>query len=51
MIPVETVPEMGGWGGRTVEGRNSSMIYLIHCKKICKCCNAPTSSTTIRKKE
>jgi hypothetical protein len=31
MIPVETVP---------VEGVNSSVIYLIHCKNHCKCYNS-----------
>jgi hypothetical protein len=33
MVPVETVQESGEtrWG-RAVEGKNSSMIYLIHCK-------------------
>jgi hypothetical protein len=37
MIPVETVPGIGGGGRRAVEGMNSSMIYLIHCKNLCKC--------------
>jgi hypothetical protein len=31
---------------REVEGVNSSMIYLIHCKNICKCYNVFTPSTT-----
>jgi hypothetical protein len=37
-------------GGReciVVEGVNSSMIYLIHCKNFCKCHNVPPTSTTI----
>jgi hypothetical protein len=33
-----------------VEGVNSSMIYVIHCKKFCKCHSAPTPSTTIKAK-
>jgi hypothetical protein len=36
MIPIETVPRMGG-GGAEGEWVNSSMIYLIHCKNFCKC--------------
>jgi hypothetical protein len=49
MIPVETVPEIQGervWK-RAVEGMNSSMIYLIHCKKLCKYSNVPPPSITI----
>jgi hypothetical protein len=38
-----------------VEGVNSSMIHLIHCKNFCKCHSVPLPSTTIflkkRKKE
>jgi hypothetical protein len=34
---------------RGVERMNSSMIYLIHCKKFCKCHNVPPPSTTINK--
>jgi hypothetical protein len=30
----------GEWR-RMVEGVNSSMIYLIHCKNLCKCHNVP----------
>jgi hypothetical protein len=40
MITVETVPGIRGWG-RAVEGWNSSMIYFIHCKNLCKCYNVP----------
>jgi hypothetical protein len=36
-----------GWR-RTVEEVNSSMIYLIHCKNLCKCYNVPPPSTTIK---
>jgi hypothetical protein len=43
MIPVETVPEIRGGG-------IASMIYLTHCKNLCKCYNVPTPSTTILKK-
>jgi hypothetical protein len=46
MIPVETVPGIE----RGVETMNSSMIYLIHCKKVCKYYNVPLPSTTIIKK-
>jgi hypothetical protein len=28
--------------GELVEGVNSSMIYLIHCKNFCKCHNVPS---------
>jgi hypothetical protein len=37
MRPVETVPGMLGMIRRMVEGVNSSMIYFIHCKNLCKC--------------
>jgi hypothetical protein len=30
-----------------VWGMNSSMIYLIYCKNLCKCYNVPSPSTTI----
>jgi hypothetical protein len=33
------------------EMSNSSIIYLKHCKNLCKCCNVPTPSTTITKIE
>jgi hypothetical protein len=33
-----------------VERVNSSMVYLIHCKNICKCHNVPSLSTIIKKK-
>jgi hypothetical protein len=36
MIPFETTPGMEGEG---VEGVNSCMVYLIHCKNLCKCHN------------
>jgi hypothetical protein len=49
MRPVETNPGMRG--GRIKEndgGVISSMIYLIYCKKLCKCHNVPPPSTTIK---
>jgi hypothetical protein len=33
-----------------MEGVNSNMIYLIHCKNLCKCHNVPPHSTTIKEK-
>jgi hypothetical protein len=45
MIPVETVPGIRG----TVEGVNSSVRYLIHCKNFCKCHNVPPPRITIKK--
>jgi hypothetical protein len=44
MIPVETVPVIGEERpNSTAEGVNSSMIYLIHCKNLCKYYNVPPS--------
>jgi hypothetical protein len=34
--------------GEWVEGVNSSMKYLIHCKSFCKCPNESPTSTTIK---
>jgi hypothetical protein len=54
VIPVGTVPRMGGGEGdeRAVDQVKPSMIYLIHCKSLCKCYNVPPPSTTrILKKE
>jgi hypothetical protein len=34
-----------------VEGVNSSIVYLIHCKNLCKCHNVPLSRTTIKKRK
>jgi hypothetical protein len=39
--PVETILGMVGRFRRMVEGVNSSMINLIHCKNICKRHNVP----------
>jgi hypothetical protein len=52
MIPVETVPRIRGREDkRAVEGVNLSMIYLIHCKNLCKCYSVPIPSTIIRRNE
>jgi hypothetical protein len=49
MTPVETVPGIR-WGrmGRALEWVNSNMIYSIHFKNICKCCNVPLPRTTTK---
>jgi hypothetical protein len=37
MIPVETIPGIRGVGKGERSGReNSSMVYMIHCKNLCK---------------
>jgi hypothetical protein len=42
MIPVETIPGIRGWGIRERgRGNEFNMIYLIHCKNLCKCHNVP----------
>jgi hypothetical protein len=53
VIPVETVPEIRGGGMKesSGEGLNSSMIYLMHCKNLCKCHNVHLPSTTIKVKK
>jgi hypothetical protein len=33
------------------KGVNSSMIYLKHCKNLCKCHNVPSPSITIKEKK
>jgi hypothetical protein len=43
MIPVETVLGIGGG--------NLIMMYLIHCKNLCKGYSVPPPSTTIIKKK
>jgi hypothetical protein len=52
MIPVETVPGIRerGMGERSREWGDSSIIYLIHCKSLCKCYSVSPPSTTIIKK-
>jgi hypothetical protein len=49
MVPVETVP--GIEGVLMMEGVNSSIIYLIHCKNLCKCHNVPLPHPTIKGKK
>jgi hypothetical protein len=49
MIPVENVSGIREGKMRAVEGVNSSMIYLIYCKNLCKCYNVPPPSTAIKK--
>jgi hypothetical protein len=50
MRPVETVPGIrgGGMGERSGGGGNSSMIYLIHCKNLCKCYDVLTPRTIFK---
>jgi hypothetical protein len=52
LILVETVLGIGGVGKwrRAVDGVNSSTIYLIHCKNLCKCYNVPPPRTTKTKR-
>jgi hypothetical protein len=50
MILVESFPgNMVGGDERVVMGVNSSMIYLINCKNLCRCYHVPPLSTTIKK--
>jgi hypothetical protein len=51
-ILVETIPAIVGRGiSRMMEGINSSIIYLIYYKNICKCHNVPPPRKTKKKKE
>jgi hypothetical protein len=51
MIPAETTSGMGrGEIKQSSEEVNSNMIYVIHCKKLCKCHNVHPLITTIKKK-
>jgi hypothetical protein len=51
MIPVKTVPGIGGGGLKKIcGGVNSSMIYLIHTKNLCKCWSVSPPSIAIKKK-
>jgi hypothetical protein len=47
---VETISGIRGGGdkGKMMEGVNSSMMYRIHCKNLCKCHNVPPPSTIIK---
>jgi hypothetical protein len=48
MIPVETTPEIKGWGIKeSGRGVISCIIYLIHFKNLCKWNNVPPHSTII----
>jgi hypothetical protein len=50
MIPVETVPGIGGKGMKENSGEGEFKYdMLIHCKILCKCYNIPTPSTMIKK--
>jgi hypothetical protein len=49
-IPVGTVPGMQGSKGEWWRGMNSSMIYSINCKNLCKCHSVPLPSTTRKEK-
>jgi hypothetical protein len=52
MVPVEPTPGIGGGGyRRMLEGVNSSMIYLMHCKNLCKCHNVPPLHNKKKKKK
>jgi hypothetical protein len=53
MILLKLFQESGeGTWKRAVEGINSSMIYMIHCKNLCKkCYNVPPPRTIIKKKQ
>jgi hypothetical protein len=48
MILIVTVPGIRGEGVGDSGWWDSSMIYLIHCKNLYKCCNVPPPSTTIK---
>jgi hypothetical protein len=49
MIPVKTVPGIqGGRMKESSEGRDSSMMYLIHHKNLCKYSNVHPPSTIIK---
>jgi hypothetical protein len=51
MIPVETAPGIRGEEYRRAVKVNSSMIYLIHCKNLCKYHNvSPTQHNNKGKK-
>jgi hypothetical protein len=48
MIPVETIPELGG--GNKEDDRRGEFKYDIfeNCKNLCKCHNVPLPSTTVK---
>jgi hypothetical protein len=49
MIPVTTIPGMGGGIKENGGGGNSIMLYLIYCKNFFKCHNVLPPSRTIKK--
>jgi hypothetical protein len=53
ITPVEMIPGIGGrrWRRAVERGANSSMLYLMHCKNLCKWHNVPPPSTTLRGKK
>jgi hypothetical protein len=52
MIPAETVPGIRGGGtGESSGGGISSMIYLMHCKNLCKRDNVPHPAQQFLKKQ
>jgi hypothetical protein len=52
MLPAVTVPGIReGRMRERSEGGNSIMMYLIHCKNLCKCYNVPTPCTKKKKKK
>jgi hypothetical protein len=52
-IPIDTIPGMGGKGdkGEWWRGWMQSMIYLIHCKNLCKCHSVPPPSTIVKEEK
>jgi hypothetical protein len=49
---VEAIPgNRGGEIKKSSRGENSRMMYLIHCKNLCKCYSVPPSSTTTKGKK
>jgi hypothetical protein len=51
MITIETISGVEGREekGEWWRGVNSSVMYLIYCKNLCKCHNVPLPSTRIKK--
>jgi hypothetical protein len=51
MMPVETVSGIKEGMKESNAAGNSSMMYLIYCKNLCKHYNVPTHSTIIKEKK
>jgi hypothetical protein len=51
MIPLETIPGVRVMMIGESKAGDSSMIYLIHCKNLCKCYHIPTHSTIKNEKK